>query len=240
MPFQFRKTSTRAEIIRLAAKLYLHDGYSATSLSKIARLLDISQGNITFYFPTKEHLLSVVINELCDFLTHMMETEADEGISSMLAYCMELASIATVSELNDIARDLFHAAYSSPLALSVIRENDTAKAKKIFSKYCEGWTEERWIWTESIASGIEYAMITTENEDVSLAIQIEYALDAVLSLYNVPEDIRKQKIHKVLDMDYQTFGCRLFESFKEYTQKANDEALKQQLEYQNRRDPWKY
>lgn len=240
MPFQPRKTSTRTEIIRLASRLYLEEGYTATSLSKIAKMLEISQGNVTFYFPTKEHLLSVVIGELCGFQKIKMEENFNNGFSHLFSYCLEIASIATVCEISEQLRDLFRAAYSSSLALDNIRRNDVERSKFIFSEYCPDWTEADWICAENLTSGIEFMLITTKEDSVPLDIQIRHALNMFMSIYNVPKDVRDEKIARVLAMDYKKLGHIINENFKEYVQKTNDEALKQQLAMQKKRDPWKY
>lgn len=63
-----KRQNTRLEIIQLASRLFIHEGYSKTSINKISKELDISLGNITFYFPTKEHLYAVIIDELFDLV----------------------------------------------------------------------------------------------------------------------------------------------------------------------------
>ena len=72
MPFEKRRTSTRAQIIKIGARLFVEEGYSKTSFSRIAKEFDISLGNVTFYFPTKEHLLAILCNELCSFQRALM------------------------------------------------------------------------------------------------------------------------------------------------------------------------
>ena len=42
-----------------------------------------------------------------------------------------------------------------------------------------------------------------------------------MMIYNVPEEIRKIKIDKVLAMDYRSIGKRIFNEFKEYVEKEN-------------------
>jgi hypothetical protein len=39
-----------------------------------------------------------------------------------------------------------------------------------------------------------------------------------MTIYNVPEDIRRIKIDKVLAMDYLSIGKRIFKEFKEYVE----------------------
>ncbi len=217
-----KRQNTRLEIIQLASRLFIHEGYSKTSINKISKELDISLGNITFYFPTKEHLYAVIIDELFDFQNEVMEREAAEGYSSVLAFCLELTAIAAVCEESEVARDFYASAYSSPLTLDLIRKNDTGKTKKVFADYRPDWTDEQWIATENIVSGIEYATIMTREENTPLPLQIEKTLDTILYLYGVPADLRAAKINKVLSMDYRALGHRLLSDFTEYIDKVNE------------------
>ena len=226
MPFEQRRTSTRAEIIRLGVGLVVEEGYSKISFSRIAKELNLSLGNITFYFPTKEHLLAILCNELCSFQRELMEREIGEGYSNLLSYCLELTSMTAICEENEVARDFFHAIYTSPLSLDIIRDNDTEKTRDVFGEFRPDWKESKWIEAENLVSGIEYATIMTRQERTPLPLQIEGGLDAIMTLYGVPEEIRRQKIAMVLAMDYRALGRRILGEFKEYIEKINDEALR--------------
>lgn len=225
MPFEQRRTSTRTRIIQVGAKLFIEEGYTKTSFSRIAKDLDISLGNITFYFPTKEHLLAVLCNELCAFQRELMERETGEGISTLLSYCLELTSMTAICEENDVARDFFHAIYTSPLSLDIIRDNDTEKTRAVFAAYRPDWSDNKWIEAENLVSGIEYGTIMTRESRTPLHLQIEGGLDTILTLYGVPEDMRRAKIEKVLSMDYRALGRRILGEFREYIEKTNEEAL---------------
>lgn len=221
-----KRPNTRLQIIQLAAKLFIEDGYSKTPLLKIAKTLDLSPGNITFYFPTKENLLAVLTDELCDFQALMMEQEVNEGKTSLLAYCLELTSMAAVCEESEVARDFYTSIYTSEVTLGIVRKNDTEKTKAVFKSFCPDWTDEKWKATENIVSGIEYATIVTREDDTPLSIQIENGLNSILMLYGVPEDLRKTKIQKVLAMDYRALSRHILADFKEYIDKVNEENLK--------------
>lgn len=230
-----KRPNTRLQIIQLAAKMFIEEGYDATSLSKIAKILDLSTGNITFYFKSKDHLLAVLVNELFDFQKLMIEHAADEGKTSLLAYCLELTAIAAICEEDEAARSFYAESYRSPITLDLIRANDTEKTKQIFAEFRQDWTEQDWIATENIVSGIEYATIMTREEDTPLHVQIETALDAIMLLYGVPADLRKAKIVKVLAMDYRALGRRILSEFKEYIDKVNEENLKKALKQKKKK-----
>lgn len=219
------------EIVRLAAHLFIEEGYSKTSILGIAKALGLSTGNITFYFPTKEHLLAVLVDELFEFQNLMMEKEAAEGASSLLAYCLELTAIAAVCEESEVARDFYAAAYTSPLTLALIRENDAEKTRTVFTPFDPNFTEADWVAVENIVSGIEYATIMTREENTPLPVQIEKTLDTILYLYGVPKETREMKIAKVLAMDYRALGHRILVEFREYIERVNEEELKRSEKY---------
>ena len=219
--------NARQRIVQEAARMFVEEGYTKSSINRLAKTLQLSPGHITFYFPTKEHLLAELVDEMFDFQRLMMEEEARDGKSSLLAYCLELTAMAAVCEESEIARDFYASSYASALTLSRIRANDAQKTRGIFLPFHPEWTEQEWIATENIVSGIEYATIMTREENTPLALQIEKTLDTILYLFGVPEETRKLKIEKVLSMDYRALGHRVLIGFPEHVAKVNEEKVKE-------------
>lgn len=216
---------TKLEIITEATKQFLEKGYTNTSANAVAKALDMSQGNLTFHYPTKEHLLAILVDKLCDFQWKRMEQEANDGISSVLAICLELTAMASACESDETIKDFFLSAYSSPLSLDIIRKNDAKRAKEVFGSYRPNWTDEQFAEAEILVSGIEYATLMTAGDPVPLETRIAGALNNILGIYGVPEETRQIKLQKVFAMDYITLGKRVLDEFKQYVTDANDEAF---------------
>ncbi|MDD6478716.1 MAG: TetR/AcrR family transcriptional regulator [Oscillospiraceae bacterium] len=72
-----KRELTRHEIIQVASECFLKNGYSHTTIKNICDELGMSPGNVTFNFPTKEHLFAELIDLLCDFQWEMMKREAN-------------------------------------------------------------------------------------------------------------------------------------------------------------------
>lgn len=220
---------TRLEIIQVATRMFLERGYTKTTTAAICGELEMSKGNLTFHYPTKEHLLAVLTDMLCKFQWKLMEVEANEGISSVMAICLELMSMASACEENEVAKDFFIATYSSPITLDIIRKNDAERAKKVFADYCKNWTDEQFAGAEILVSGIEYATLMTTDDTVPLDVRITGALNQILTIYNVPEEIRKRKIEKVLETDYRGIGKRILNEFIGYVEMVNEQAFEELL-----------
>lgn len=220
---------TKAEIIAEATAQFLEKGYSNTTVSAIAKSLGMSPGNLTFHYPTKEHMLAVLTDMLCDFQWKMMEQEADEGISSLLAICLELATMASTCETDPIIQDFFLAAYTSPMCLAIIRENDANRAKKVFADYRPQWNDEEFAEAELLVSGIEYATLMTAGSAVSLQTRLAGALHNILGIYGVPEAVRNAKVEKVFAMDYRNLCKRVLADFKKFVAETNEQAFQDLL-----------
>ncbi len=220
-----KSTITKLEIIQVASKMFLEKGYSNTSIKMVCDELEMSPGNVTFYFRTKEHLLAELVDILCNFQRKTMEKEADEGVSSVMATCLELATMIVMCEEDENVREFFFSAYSSPMGLEIIRNNDAQRAKEVFKDYCPDWADEQFLEAEILASGVEYATLMTTEDVLPIETRIAGALNNILGIYQVPEEIRKMKIDRVLSMDYLKLGRRVLRDFKKYVEQANEQAF---------------
>lgn len=218
---------TKAEILSEASRQFLEKGYSNTTVSAIAKELGMSPGNLTFHYPTKEHLLAHLVDILCSFNWEQMEREAGEGVSSILAICLEVTAMAGASEDDPVIKDFFLSAYSSPICLDVIRRNDVKRARKVFKEYRPDWTDEQYAASEILVSGIEYATLMTAGEPVSFELRVSSAIQNVLGIYGIPEEIRTQKLQKVFAMDYRNIGKKAIADFNNYVESFNENVFQE-------------
>jgi len=223
-----RKTNvTRLEIIRVASRMFLEGGYSSTTIRAIAEELDISPGHLMFYFPTKEHLLAEMVDILCDFQWQLMKRVTDEGATQLMAICFAMTTMASACEESEIARDFYLSTYTSPLTLEIIRKSDAVRAKEVFGEFCPNWTETEFREAETLISGIEYATFMTTESSAPLDARISGALNAIMLIYNVPEELRQDKIKKALSMDYRSMGKQVLSEFIRYVEEVNGHAFEQ-------------
>lgn len=224
-----RVNTTKLEIVQVAAKLFMKRGYSATSIKAIADNLGISTGHLTFYFPTKEMLLAKLVDMLCDFRWTQMKEYADGGQSLLMGVCRELTSMASICEENEIAKDFYLSAYTHPTTLEIIRKNNTLRSKRVFGEFCPDWSEEHFAQAETLVSGMEYATLMTTGDSAALDVRIAGALNNIMMLYQVPQEIRKQKIDAVLAMDYANIGQDVLQKFIDYIEQTNEQAFEDLL-----------
>ena len=209
--------NTRYKILLCATKLFLEKGYKNTYVTMITNSLKISTGNLTFHFPTKEHILAELIRELNAFQHQKDADNKQSELSPVGAYLLELVMITSISEVNANIRDLIAAAYTHAMPLEIIRENDTYRAMRIFGEFCPNWAETDFIQAENVVSGIEYAMYRTENTSkLSFEQRMISGMDSIMKIYEVPADVRRSIIDSVMATDYRGRGSRVFEEFSNY------------------------
>ena len=212
---------TKNAIIRVAIEMFLERGFTNTSARAIAAELGISTGNITFYFPSKEHLLMVLVEMLCDSQWSMLEQQADDEETALMAFCMETMTVAVACEQNEIARDLFLSVFQSELCRNLLRENHVARAERIFSEYCGDWTHQQFRIAEILVMGIQHAVIIPTDVEIPLSERIAGALNQILSIYGVPENNRAEKIRRILALDYNDIRQRVREGSLRYVDQLN-------------------
>ena len=220
-----RKELTRSEIVRVAANCFLNDGYTKTTVHSMCKKLNMSPGNMTFHFPTKEHMLAELVEMLCKYQWRLMEEEAQDGYSSVMAICLELLTIASACEQDEVAKDFFLSTYRSEICMDLIRRNDKERAKEVFKEYCSDWTDDYFAEAEALVSGIEYAVFFTTSNSAPLEIRVGGALRTILSIYNVPKELRDEKIRKVLAMNYKALGMDTLKKFRAYVDQTTEQAL---------------
>jgi len=214
--------NTKLEILQCATELFLEKGYTSAYVTAIANKLDISTGNLTFHYPTKEHLLAGLVRELCKFQCQVEENETNnDDETPIIAYLLELTMFASVCMKNPNISDLMISAYTHSMSIEIIRKNDTRRAMKVFGKYRPQWTEVDFIMAENIAFGIEYSMFLTENtEIVTFEQRVSSCIDAIMKIYEVPKDVREKIINHILSTDYKNEGDMVFERFCGYLKNA--------------------
>lgn len=215
-------------VLQLVSRRFLEKGYTDTDKLSIAKELGFSPGNVNFHYPTKEHLLVEFVKELCDFQWRLIDLLEHEDKSPLLALCIEFSTMCAAAEENEAIRDIYLSAYRYPMPLAIIRENDARKTMQIFSEFNPDWSEEQFMLMENLYSGIEYGTFSAlGNAGLSLDLIVATGIDSILRLYNVPEELRNQKIEKIIAMDYRSLGRKILTDFKDYITAVNWQAVEE-------------
>lgn len=71
------RAHSRAQILSAARKLFAENGYFNTKVAEIAQEASMSQGNLYWYFPSKEDVLKAVLSSGFERVEQLLEQAAD-------------------------------------------------------------------------------------------------------------------------------------------------------------------
>lgn len=227
---------TKAKIVQVSCDVFFESGYSNTCHRELGEALEMSKGNITYYYPTKDHLLAAVTERLCEFRTAQFEKRVADGITPIEAVCTELAYTLAISEENEIARDMYLSMYKSTLCRDMLCQYGIERAKRVFAEYCPDLTDEQYAVAESQVVGISFSCSATDiDEALTLESRIRTLLRGVHLIYNIPADEIQEITDKLLSADYLSRSREEYEAFKSYVTDSNEQRLYDLLRIKRRR-----
>lgn len=126
MPRVATPTDRRIEILKSAAAAFRHRGYHGASVDEIASALEMTKGNLYYYFKNKEEILFACHDYSLDvLLTLMSEVQADATPPDAKLRKLVLAFIHLIlDELQGTALTLDLQALSPALLKRVIAKRD--------------------------------------------------------------------------------------------------------------------
>lgn len=228
-----KKTNmTELEIKQKAMRMFFENGFSNTTVKAISKELGISTGNLTFYFPTKEHLLFELTKELTVFHSNCIEDAVKKSHDNLFSYCLEVVAQIVSCESNPNVKDIYLAIYSYPMTLDYIRNWTARKNYKLLGELLPEWSLERFRRAETVTCCIERSALTEEcTEEYTLEDKIKLILTCLLKIYDVNQEDRENVINKILKTDYKKISGMLLKQLTRYIEKYNqqviDEAIKE-------------
>lgn len=219
-------TKTEKNILKSAIRLFLENGYSATTLKMISTDCGLRQGTIAYHFHTKEDMLYYLIQALTEFHGGIIDNTHKETKNALISYATEIAIQLALCETDRKAWDLYYAAYSQFRTFDFIKNWAAQEHYRLFSDRLPEWTETDFKEKEHIASGIELAAFSAPcDRFFTLEKKISLVLNSMMLLYNIKEQERKQTIEEILKFDCIKIGQEMFQKFikkLDHTEEQNE------------------
>lgn len=220
-----KSNQTILEIIQVAARMFLTKGFQNTSAKAISDELNISTGNLTFYFPTKEHILLELTKEITSFHDKCIK-KISKDKDWLYTYCWEVTAQIVLCEQNPIIKDLYLAIYSLPMTSEFVKNWTAQKNIEVLGEYLEDWDFNRFRRAETVTCCVERSALAEPcTEDYTLEDKIKLTLTCLLKIYDIEKEKRERVINEILQTDYKKMGSSLNKQLVKFIEKTNEERL---------------
>lgn len=206
----------KKRLLFAAATLFLEEGYTATTIKKIAEKAETNTGSLQNLFKTKEDIL-------CGLVSFVLEEQFDAtrrflaGITgdSILFYAAETTLQLYMAESSENIRELYAASYSLPKSMEIIQNTITGKLEHLFHNQLPTLDTQDFFKLEIASGGIMRSFMTLPcNIWFRMSDKVESFLTATFRVFCVPEAKIKEAVAFVSRFDYpalarQTVGSML-------------------------------
>ena len=207
-------SETEKTIIRSAIKLFLKNGFTETTLKMISDDTGIRQGTLCYHFHTKEEMLYLLMQEIMDYHSEIIDAILVETEDKLFAYAMEISIQIALCEQYDKVNDVYRSAYSHQGTLDFIRVWGAKKNHALLGDWLPEWSLSDFMVQENLAIGLENSSFIMKcNDEITLEDKVSKILEALMLVYRIPEDERDKTIKRVLATDLPDVAKKVYARF---------------------------
>ena len=216
-------SETEKTIIRSAIKLFLKNGFTETTLKMISDDTGIRQGTLCYHFHTKEEMLYLLMQEIMDYHSEIIDAILVETEDKLFAYAMEISIQIALCEQYDKVNDVYRSAYSHQGTLDFIRVWGAKKNHALLGDWLWDQPEVTCVLSgmnsdfmvqENLAIGLENSSFIMKcNDEITLEDKVSKILEALMLVYRIPEDERDKTIKRVLATDLPDVAKKVYARF---------------------------
>ncbi len=210
--------SVKERLLYAAAKLFLENGYDATTIKGVAATAGISYGSVQFLYPLKEDIL-------CELVRYVLEGQfnaaskflRDKTDDKVLFYAAETTMQLYMAESGESIRNLYGAAYSMPKSSEIIQLAITEKVEQIFGEYLPGLKTQDFYMLEIASGGIIRSFMTVPcNMWFTMDLKVKAFLETTLRVYQVPQEKINEAIEFVKQFDFVEIAKQTIATMYQY------------------------
>lgn len=204
----------KRKLLFSAAKLFVKNGYTATSLRKICDDAKVNIGSFVNLYGCKENLM-------CEIVKYVLQAQFEKtemflsgtNYDKIQMYAAETTLQLWMAEADENIRELYIVAYSLQNTSEIIQEMITEKLEDIFKEHLPNLETKDFYMLEIASGGIMRGFLTkpcdmwfTMNE------KVKNFLTTTLRLYKVSEEKTNEVIEFVNKFDYKTIARKTIDS----------------------------
>lgn len=212
----------KTAVMLASAKLFMENGYTATTVRQIAEAAGLSKSTLMYEFKSKEDILALLVSYVLEgqftAASKMLRGMTDDPI---LFYAVETTLQLYMAESGENVRDLYAAAYSLPASSAIIQRTITGKLENIFRDHLSHLQTKDFYELEIASGGIMRSFMTVPC-DMYFTIERKVArfLETTFLVYRVPDEKIRQAIEFVGQFDYPAVARQTIQHMLDYLEKC--------------------
>lgn len=217
-PPKRKKGETKSIILHAAAKLFLQQGYTNTTMAALAKEAGVTYGELFRIGTDKENILA-------ELVAYVLEGQFEatnrllNGITEdkVLFYAAETTLQLYMAESSDHIRELYTISYSLPHTSEIIYNTITRKLEDIFREHLPHLETKDFYELEIASAGIMRNFVTVPcNMYFTMDRKVKRFLETTFLVYRVPDEKIQEAIDFVSKYDFEKIALDVISSMFNY------------------------
>ncbi len=222
-----KKEATKQLILNAAARSFLENGFTNTTIKQITAKAGINSGSFVGYFRTKEdvlyELVDLVLGQQFSTAQKLLEGKTED---KLLFYAAETVLQLHIVEMSEALRDVYSAAYSLPKTSDLIQKTITGKWEYIFKEHLPELETKDFYKLEIATGGIMRGFMTVPcNMWFTMDQKVEAFLECSFRMYKVPDEKIQEAIEFVKQFDFPAIARQTIASILKFTEEVSEKQL---------------
>lgn len=191
-------------------RLFLEQGYKATTVSHIVEEAKVARGSYQNLFPSKEDILLELIETMFSSQFSAAQNLVEQKLTPVYIYATETAIQLSITELNENLREIYVESYTLPNTSEYIYEHTAIELKKIFGERFPGYKVNDFYEMEIGTAGLMRNYMAKKCDiHFPFEAKLRCFLMASLSVYKVPEKEQEDIIAFIEGIDIKAAATKV-------------------------------
>ncbi len=219
-----QKQRSKQQVLNAAARNFLKNGYTNTTVKDICRDAGISSGSFVNHFKTKEDVLydlvGFVLGQQFSVSNKLLEGKAED---KLLFYAVETSLQLHIVEMSEALRDVYSAAYSLPKTSDLIQQTITSKWEYIFGEHLPDLETKDFYKLEIATGGIMRGFMTVPcTMWFTIEEKVESFLECSFRMYKVPDEKIREAKAFVKQFNFKAIAKQTIDSLMQFLEQNPD------------------
>lgn len=194
--------AAKKRILSACVRLFLERGYKKTTVAEIIREANVSASTFQNIFRAKDGVLIELVQFMFGNQFGVARQIAGENVSPIYAYAVETCIQLTLTEQNEILRDIYVEAYMQEEAAEFIHQNTAKELYQIFGSYQPELSQSDFYELDIGSAGIMQAYMAHRCDlYFTLEKKLERFLTMTMRGFCVPEQELREVVAFIKHLD---------------------------------------